>query len=138
MTQISSSHHTMGCSSFLCRLITTTNWFNSFKMRRKIKRFTKPVDVMDKKLLLFHLLISQWKIHLTFSVLEISKMKKMLRLQKQARVDDKCILPKEKSFFFKKKKKRGRNLYYCIRLDIELICNKSICKGQPCDRVKER
>ena len=65
----------------------------------------KPVGAMDNKLLLSLLLIFQWKIHLTFSVLEISKMKKMLRLQKQARVDDKCILPKEK---FKKKKKKEK------------------------------
>jgi len=84
----------MGSSSFLSWLITTTNWFNSSKKRRKIKRFKKLVDVMDNKLLLFHPLISQWKTHQTFSVLEISKTKKMLLLQNQQRVKYRSILPK--------------------------------------------
>ena len=94
MTQSSSNHHTMGSSLFPSRLITTINWSNSSKKRRKIKRFMKLVDVIDNKLLLFHSLISQWKTHQTFSIMKISKKKKMLLLQNQQRTEDRSILPK--------------------------------------------
>ena len=94
MTQSSSNHHTMGSSLFPSRLITTINWSNSSKKRRKIKRFMKLVDVIDNKLLLFHSLISQWKTHQTFSIMKISKKKKMLLLQNNQRTEDRSILPK--------------------------------------------
>ena len=80
----------MGSFSFLSQLITTINWFNSSKKRRKIKRSMKLVDVMDNKLLLFHPLIFLWKTHQTFSALEtFKKKKKMLLFQSHQRVDQK-------------------------------------------------